>query len=83
MLASRAAAHAARCTLTGKVTAALDDGTGQISPALRPLGASTTRTVPALSTPAGLRQNRQFCAPPPAAISPSTASAYSAGRMHA
>lgn len=26
-----------RCTLTDKVTAALDDGTGQISPALRPL----------------------------------------------
>jgi hypothetical protein len=26
-----------RCTLTGKVIAALDDGTGQISPVLRPL----------------------------------------------
>ncbi len=32
----------ARCTLTGKVAAALDDGTGQISPVLRPLAEALT-----------------------------------------
>lgn len=31
-----------RCTLTDKVTAALDDGTGQISPALKPLADAIT-----------------------------------------